>query len=170
MLGKSAFLAEQLIPAILRSTAFTEVLPRMKPNACQVSQQVVSGTAAPPHLYSQSWQHHPDPKYSGCISICNCLSDNVRNWAKVVWITEDAVDCISQKVRILCCFGILNPNSSYIVIWYDSIHLYQNSKLDCRDKIHEYTSTPILWSARSISKVFCSDTSFLFAFRFWLSF
>lgn len=156
MLGKSAFLAEQLIPTILRSTAFTEAVPRMKLNACQVSQQVVSGMAATPHLYSQSWKHHSELKYPGCISVCNCLNDNVRNWTKVVWITEDAVDCICQKVRILGRFN--------------SIHLYYNSKSDCRDKIYEYTSTPILWSARSISEVYCSDTSFLFASRFWLSF
>lgn len=54
MLGKSAFLAEQLIPTILRSTTFTEAVPGMKPNACQVSQQVVGGMEATPHLYSQS--------------------------------------------------------------------------------------------------------------------
>lgn len=168
MLGKSAFLAEQLILTTLRSTALTEAVPCMKPNACQISQQVVSGMAATPHLYSQSWKHHPYLKYPGCTFVCNCLSDNVRNWAKAVWITEDAVDCISQKVRILRCFSILNPNSSYRVIGCDSIHLHQNSKLDCRGEIHKYTSTPILWSARSISEVFCSDTSFLFAFRFWL--
>lgn len=52
MLGESTFLAEQLIPATLRSTVFTEAVPRMKANACQVSQQVVTGMAATPLLYS----------------------------------------------------------------------------------------------------------------------
>lgn len=52
MLGKAAFLAEQLIPAILRSTAFTEAVPRMKANACQLSQQVVTAMAATPLLCS----------------------------------------------------------------------------------------------------------------------
>lgn len=52
MLGKSAFLAEQLITTILRSTAFAEAVPRMKASACQVSQQVVTGMVATPVLYS----------------------------------------------------------------------------------------------------------------------
>lgn len=69
------------------------------------------GFTAGSHWHEQLHFSAPDPENTthvlkpGCISMYDRLSDNVRNPMKLVWITEDEVDCIFQQAKLHCCFS-----------------------------------------------------------------